>query len=223
LSKQTLLLQKLQDSGQILHMPLKTPDWTFESRFTGPVCGVDEAGRGPLAGPVVAAAVILDPENIPQGLNDSKVLSHETREFLMNDILVTSRTGIGIAEPEEIDRANILGATMIAMQRAVEALINAQGEIPTAALIDGNKAPPLPCPAQTLIKGDSRCLSIAAASIVAKVTRDRLMAEAELRYPGYDFARHKGYATEVHRAKIQELGPCPIHRRSFMPIKMMVG
>ncbi len=204
-------------------MPNKTPDWTFESRFAGPVCGIDEAGRGPLAGPVVAAAVILDPENLPQGLNDSKILSHEVRELLMNDILVTSRTGIGIAEPEEIDRANILGATMIAMQRAVDNLISELGQIPTAALIDGNKAPPLPCPAQTLIKGDSRCLSIAAASIVAKVTRDRLMTEAEMRYPGYDFGRHKGYGTEIHRAKIQELGPCPIHRRSFMPIKMMVG
>jgi len=223
LCSQTLLLQKVQDSGQIFHMPHKTPDWTFESKFLGPVCGIDEAGRGPLAGPVVAAAVILDPENLPQGLNDSKVLAPETREMLLKDIFMTSRVGIGIAEPEEIDRANILGATMIAMQRSVDALINAAGELPTAALIDGNKAPPLPCPAQTLIKGDSRCLSIAAASIVAKVTRDRLMEEAERRYPGYDFGRHKGYGTQVHRAKIQELGPCPIHRRSFNPIKMMVG
>lgn len=184
---------------------------------------MDEAGRGPLAGPVVAAAVILNPENMPQGLNDSKVLTPETRNLLLKDIFATSKAGIGIAEPEEIDRANILGATMIAMQRAVEALINIIGEIPTAALIDGNKAPPLPCPAQTLIKGDSRCLSIAAASIVAKVTRDRLMMDADQRYPGYDFGRHKGYGTEVHRAKIRELGPCPIHRRSFMPVKMMVG
>ncbi len=197
----------------------KTPDFSFESRIEGPVCGVDEAGRGPLAGPVVAAAVILNPDNLPAGLNDSKVLSHDIREYLMNDILVTSQIGIGIAEPEEIDRANILGATMIAMQRAVAAL----PIVPAAALIDGNKAPPLPCPAQTLIKGDARCLSIAAASILAKVTRDRLMLDADRRYPGYDFATHKGYATEVHRAKIQELGPCPIHRRSFMPIKMMVG
>ena len=203
-------------------MPSKTPDWTFESRFTGPVCGVDEAGRGPLAGPVVAAAVILDPENLPKGLNDSKVLSHEVRELLMNDIFVMCDVGIGIAEPEEIDRANILGATMIAMQRAVESLINTVGEIPTVALIDGNKAPPLPCPAQTLIKGDSRCLSIAAASIVAKVTRDHLMLDADRRFPGYDFATHKGYGTKIHRSAIQELGPCPIHRRSFNPIKMMV-
>ena len=203
-------------------MPSKTPDWTFESRFTGPVCGVDEAGRGPLAGPVVAAAVILDPENLPKGLNDSKVLSHEVRELLMNDIFVMCDVGIGIAEPEEIDRANILGATMIAMQRAVESLISTVGENPTVALIDGNKAPPLPCPAQTLIKGDSRCLSIAAASIVAKVTRDHLMLDADRRFPGYDFATHKGYGTKIHRSAIQELGPCPIHRRSFNPIKMMV-
>ncbi len=200
-------------------MSKKQPDWTYESRITGPVCGVDEAGRGPLAGPVVAAAVILDPDNMPAGLNDSKVLSQDMREYLMNDIFVTSIVGVGIAEPEEIDRANILGATMIAMTRAVEAL----PFIPAAALIDGNKAPPLACPTQTLIKGDARCLSIAAASIVAKVTRDRLMAEADQRYPGYDFAQHKGYGTETHRAKIQELGPCPIHRRSFNPVKMMIS
>ena len=196
----------------------KLPNFVFESRIDGPVCGVDEAGRGPLAGPVVAAAVILDPGNMPDGLNDSKVLSPEMREYLMNDILVTSEVGIGIAEPEEIDRANILGATMIAMTRAVESL----PIVPAAALIDGNKAPPLACPTQTLIKGDARCLSIAAASIVAKVTRDRLMAEADQRYPGYDFANHKGYGTAVHRAKIHELGPCPIHRRSFNPVKMML-
>ena len=212
----------MQDSGQILHMPnktmrTKTPNWNFESRYTGPVCGVDEAGRGPLAGPVVAAAVILDPKNIPASLNDSKILSQDIRELLMNDILVTSRIGIGIAEPEEIDRANILGATMIAMQRAVEAL----PIIPVVALIDGNKAPPLPCPSQTLIKGDARSLSIAAASIVAKVTRDRLMMDADTRYPGYGFAGHKGYGTEIHRSRIAELGPCPIHRRSFNPVKMM--
>ncbi|NNE57724.1 MAG: ribonuclease HII [Hellea sp.] len=199
-------------------MSLKTPDFTFEARYSGPVCGVDEAGRGPLAGPVVAAAVILDPANLPSGLNDSKVLSHGVRELLMNDIFVMSSVGIGIAEPEEIDRANILGATMIAMRRAVENL----PVKPEAALIDGNKAPPLSCQTRTLIKGDARCLSIAAASIVAKVTRDRLMVEADLRYPGYGFARHKGYATEIHRAQIKALGPCPIHRRSFMPIKMMV-
>ena len=203
-------------------MPNKTPDFSFESQYSGPVCGVDEAGRGPLAGPVVAAAVILNSENLPKGLNDSKVLSHDVRELLMNDIFVMCDVGIGIAEPEEIDRANILGATMIAMQRAVESLMNTVGENPTVALIDGNKAPPLPCPAQTLIKGDSRCLSIAAASIVAKVTRDHLMLDADRRFPGYDFATHKGYGTKIHRSAIQELGPCPIHRRSFNPIKMMV-
>ncbi len=197
----------------------KQPNYRFESQIEGSVCGVDEAGRGPLAGPVVAAAVILDPNNMPAGLNDSKVLTAETREFLMKDILLTSVVGVGIAEPEEIDRANILGATMIAMTRAVDAL----PFVPAAALIDGNKAPHLACPTQTLIKGDARCLSIAAASIVAKVTRDRLMVEADQRYPGYDFAGHKGYGTEVHRAKIHELGPCPIHRRSFNPVKMMLN
>ena len=197
----------------------KQPNYRFESQIEGLVCGVDEAGRGPLAGPVVAAAVILDPDNMPAGLNDSKVLTAETRELLMNDILLTSQVGVGIAEPEEIDRANILGATMIAMTRAVEAL----PVVPSAALIDGNKAPPLACATQTLIKGDARCLSIAAASIVAKVTRDRLMVQADQRYPGYDFAGHKGYGTEVHRNKIHELGPCPIHRRSFNPVKMILS
>ena len=200
-------------------MPNKTPDFSFESQYSGPVCGVDEAGRGPLAGPVVAAAVILNSENLPKGLNDSKVLSHDVRELLMNDIFVMCDVGIGIAEPEEIDRVNILGATMIAMQRAVENL----PQTPEIALIDGNKAPPLQCRVRTLVKGDARCLSIAAASIIAKVTRDRLMTEAETRFPGYDFAGHKGYGTAYHRSQIEKLGPCPIHRRSFNPIKMMVS
>lgn len=197
-------------------MPKSKPDLFFERQCCGPVCGVDEAGRGPLAGPVVAAAVILAPDKIPEGLNDSKVLSQIRRELLLNELVKNAQIGIGIAEPEEIDRVNILGASLIAMRRAVLALPC----LPDKALIDGNKLPDLPCDAEYVIKGDARSLSIAAASIIAKVTRDRLMIESETRYPGYSFAQHKGYATELHRGQIKKLGPCPIHRRSFAPIKL---
>ncbi len=198
-------------------MPKNTPDLFFERQCCGPVCGVDEAGRGPLAGPVVAAAVILAPDKIPEGLNDSKVLSQTRRELLLNELAKNAQIGIGIAEPEEIDRTNILGASLIAMRRAVLALPC----LPDTALIDGNRLPDLPCEAEYVIKGDARSLSIAAASIVAKVTRDKLMIEADTRYPGYGFAQHKGYATELHRGQIAKLGPCPIHRRSFAPIKLL--
>lgn len=196
-------------------MPKQVPDWSFEALYQGPVCGVDEAGRGPLAGPVVASAVILDPNKFPKGLNDSKALSESRREYLLNEILHTAQVTIGIAEPEEIDRINVLAASMIAMQRAVAGL----GNKPTAALIDGNRAPKLSIPAQTIVKGDARSLSIAAASIVAKVTRDRLMKLACERFGGYGFAGHKGYPTQAHRARVAEVGPCPIHRRSYAPVK----
>ena len=193
-----------------------TPDFSFERQCCGPVCGVDEAGRGPLAGPVVAAAVILTPARIPEGLNDSKALSPKQRELLLNAIEKNAQIGIGIAEPEEIDRLNILGATLAAMRRAVLALPN----LPEMALIDGNKLPELPCEAQTIVKGDSRSLSIAAASIVAKVTRDRLMVEAEARYTGYGLAGHKGYPTKVHMEAVNTIGASPIHRRSFKPVRL---
>jgi len=196
-------------------MPKSTPDLFLERQCCGPVCGVDEAGRGPLAGPVVAAAVILAPKKIPEGLNDSKILSEIRRELLLNEIMDTAEIGIGIAEPEEIDRVNILGASLIAMRRAVLALPN----LPEKALIDGNKLPDLPCESEFVIKGDARSLSIAAASIVAKVKRDRLMIAADARYPGYHFAQHKGYATKLHRHQLSRLGPSPIHRRSFAPVK----
>lgn len=198
-------------------------DFSFEhaliARGITPICGVDEAGRGPLAGPVVASAVILTHPNlvgrIPDGLNDSKALSQDTRERLLNDIIANCFVGIGIAPPEEIDRVNILQASLNAMARAVQALpVKA-----SHALIDGNHEAPLACPQTTLIKGDARSLSIAAASIVAKVTRDRLMAEAERRYPGYGFAQHKGYPTKAHREAVAKIGPCSIHRRSFAPIR----
>ena len=193
-----------------------TPDFSFERQCYGPVCGVDEAGRGPLAGPVVAAAVILTPARIPEGLNDSKALSSKQRELLLNAIEKNAQIGIGIAEPEEIDRINILGATLAAMRRAVLALPLS----PNTALIDGNKLPNLPCEAQAIVKGDSRSLSIAAASIVAKVTRDRLMVEADARYPGYGLAGHKGYPTKAHMEAVRDLDPSPIHRFSFKPVRL---
>jgi ribonuclease HII len=179
------------------------------------ICGVDEAGRGPLAGPVVAAAVILPHTKVPSGLNDSKRLSAPAREHLLNEIMTHCAVGIGIAEPEEIDRMNILAASLTAMSRAVQALPMAAEH----ALVDGNQAAPLRCPQTTLIKGDTLSQSIAAASIIAKVTRDRLMAQADTRFPGYGFAAHKGYATKAHRQALIDKGPCPIHRRSFAPVK----
>jgi len=199
-------------------MPKSTPDFSYERQHIGTICGVDEAGRGPLAGPVVAAAVILTPGAIPEGLNDSKTLSEIRRELLLNKIRKFAKIGIGLAEPEEIDRINILGASLIAMRRAVLAL----PELPDVALIDGNKRPDLPCQAQAIVKGDSKSLSIAAASIVAKVTRDRLMGEAEIRYPGYGLEQHKGYPTTSHLEAVKRLGPCPIHRFSFKPVKLSI-
>lgn len=197
------------------------PDFSFEAiarqANQWPVCGVDEAGRGPLAGPVVAAAVILNPDSIPDGLNDSKALSTKRRELILNDLYQRDDIiiGIGLSEPEEIDRLNILHASMVAMRRAVMAL----SLQPKLALIDGNRLPAhLPCPAEALVKGDARSLSIAAASIIAKVTRDNLMVEAERRYPGYGLAGHKGYPTKAHKEALIKLGPSPIHRRSFKPV-----
>ena len=198
-------------------MPKTTPDYSFESRYSSPVCGVDEAGRGPLAGPVVAAAVILPPESLPNSLNDSKVLSVARRELLLNEMIARDDilVSLGIAEPEEIDRLNILHASMIAMRRAVTGL----PVRPEMALIDGNRLPPdMPCPAQAIVKGDAKSLSIAAASIAAKVIRDRLMVEADQRFPGYGLAGHKGYPTKAHKAALQKLGASPIHRRSFKPV-----
>ena len=197
-------------------MPKPFPDLSYESRHCnvqiGQICGVDEAGRGPLCGPVVAAAVILDQSHIPDGLNDSKQLSAPARERLLNALTHSAIIGIGISEPEEIDRLNILWASMAAMRRAVENL-----EIqPISALIDGNRIPDgLPCTAHAIVKGDSKSLSIAAASIVAKVTRDKLMAQADMRFAGYNLRQHQGYPTKAHRAAITRLGISPIHRRSF--------
>ncbi len=180
------------------------------------VCGVDEVGRGPLCGPVVTAAVILDPENPIDGLNDSKKLSEKKRDLLFDEIKAKALSwSIGRAEVEEIDELNILHATMLAMQRAVAGL----SVKPELALIDGNRCPELPCRAEAVIKGDGRVPEIGAASILAKVTRDREMAELEKMYPGYGMGGHKGYPTKVHMDALKKLGATPIHRRSFKPVR----
>jgi len=184
------------------------------------IAGTDEAGRGPLAGPVVAAAVILHPGQTIPGVTDSKKLSERQREKLYPIIMTEARgVGIGICDHEEIDKMNILRASLEAMRRAVMAL-------PAAAdflLVDGSFTVPLEIPQQAVIKGDSLSLSIAAASIIAKVTRDRLMVEFDGLYPGYGFAGHKGYPSASHRAAIASLGPCPIHRKSFRGVKEFVN
>ncbi len=183
--------------------------------YSGPVAGIDEAGRGPWSGPVVAAAVIFHPDNIPHGLNDSKKLTAPRRAALNEVICETARVGVAIAPVKRIDRDNILQASLWAMARAVEDL----GEYPAAALIDGTFAPILSCPSQTLIKGDGRSLSIAAASIVAKVTRDRIMCDLAKEFPGYGWERNKGYGTPEHQKGLARLGVTPHHRRSFRPIQ----
>ena len=185
----------------------------------GPVAGIDEAGRGPLAGPVVAAAVVLDPRRIPDGITDSKALTSEARHALHQTLLATAHIGIGIAEVERIDSVNILNATLWAMARALNELPCR----PRLALIDGNKAPRLDCRARTIVHGDTKCLSIAAASIVAKVTRDGMMLALARQYPDYGFERHKGYATREHRAAIAIHGITPHHRRSFRPVQLALG
>jgi ribonuclease HII len=178
--------------------------------------GVDEAGRGPLAGPVVAAAVILDPENHISGLDDSKKLSEKRREALFPEILerciAWAIVEVGVAE---IDQLNILQATLVGMKRAVEQL----SPLPQLALVDGNQRPALSCQVKTIIQGDSLVPAISAASILAKVSRDRLMKKMNLEYPGYGFDRHKGYPTADHLRRLKELGPCDIHRKSFAPVR----
>lgn len=195
------------------------PDFSFEQAHPGIVCGIDEVGRGPLAGPVIAAAVVL-PRTLPailaDTLDDSKKLSAKKRDRLYDVILECAQVGLGRGEVEEIDRVNILQATFLAMGRAVAAL--REKTAIDHALVDGNQRPPLPCPVQCIVKGDSRSLSIAAASVVAKVTRDRLMAALSQDFPGYGWDRNAGYGTAEHRAALGRLGLTPHHRRSFAPI-----
>jgi ribonuclease HII len=197
------------------------PDYRLERRLlrrgVWPVAGVDEAGRGPLAGPVAAAAVILDPDRLPRGLNDSKLLTADERERLFEAIMARAlAVAVGFSSVAEIDAVNIRQATFRAMRRALSALAAA----PAYVLIDGvDLAPALCCPGETVVRGDGAVLSIAAASIVAKVARDRLMRRLCAVHPAYGFSRHMGYATAVHLAAIEAHGPCPYHRLSFRPFR----
>lgn len=212
------------DSPALFELLANRPDFNLERALMRDgyqrVAGADEAGRGPLAGPVVAAAVVLDPDNIPQGLNDSKKLSSAQRDGLYADILATSMVSIASSGPRRIDDTDILKASLDAMRRAIAGLALA----PAFALFDGRDVPPgLTCPGKAVIKGDSRSLSIAAASIIAKVTRDRMMDQAARIYSVYGFEDHAGYATAFHRERIAEHGPCPLHRMTFRPLTGFAG
>ena len=198
---------------------MNLPDLSFErlaqARGFLRVAGVDEAGRGPLCGPVVAAAVILDPNRIPDGINDSKKLSERRRDNLFTQIMERAQVGVGQASPAEIDDLNILRASHLAMRRAIEAL----PVTPDHVLIDGNLVPrDLTVSAEALIKGDSRSLSIGAASIIAKVVRDRIMVDLAQQHPGYGWHKNAGYPTKDHLAALKNLGVTPHHRRSFKPV-----
>ena len=199
------------------------PDFSIETKLLNDdrrrVAGVDEAGRGPLAGPVVAAAVVLDPNRIPFGLNDSKKLTERKRELLFGEICKNAHVAWCSASPAQIDTLNIRGATLYAMTKSVLAL----PVIADCVLVDGRDVPPdLVNYGQALVKGDARSVSIAAASIIAKVIRDRMMKQAAIQFPLYGFEKHKGYGSKVHRDAIRAHGPCSIHRRSFAPIKDMI-
>lgn len=194
------------------------PDFSLEMKLPGLIAGVDEVGRGPFAGPVVAAAVILNPAKIPVGIQDSKKLSKSKREILFEKLTKNADVGIGEASVTEIDNLNILQATFLAMKRAVEAL----NQTPDGLLIDGNRDPKIGIPSQLVIKGDSISLSIAAASIVAKVTRDRKMCALSEQYPHYGWEKNAGYGTAEHRKGLSLFGVTPQHRRSFAPIRKIL-
>ncbi|MBU79635.1 MAG: ribonuclease HII [Flavobacteriales bacterium] len=191
----------------------------FDRSFIHPLAGVDEVGRGTLAGPVVAAAVILDFKNLPDDINDSKKVSKKNREIISTKILENSITSIGHATVEEIDDINILRASLLAMKRAVEGL----SKKPKLVLIDGNHIPDIKIESKSIIKGDNKSLSIAAASIIAKVYRDNLMTEYSKKYPGYLWEKNSGYGTKEHLEAIKNLGITPIHRTSFKPIYNMLN
>ncbi|MBP1850412.1 ribonuclease HII [Rhizobium halophytocola] len=208
------------DSPALFSALPEGPDFSTELRLRKrglwPVAGTDEAGRGPLAGPVVAAAVILDPKRIPDGLDDSKKLSATRRESLFEEILKTASVSIASSSAALIDRIDIRKASLDAMRRAVAGLPQTAAYV----LVDGRDVPPgFGCPADALIKGDGRSLSIAAASIIAKVMRDRMMTRAALEFPAYGFEMHAGYGTAHHREAIIRHGPCPLHRMSFRPLR----
>lgn len=199
--------------------PRRAPCLTRETAHGGIVAGVDEAGRGPLAGPVVAAAVVLDPDCYPEGLNDSKILTAARREALLRMLRDCAEIGVGIASVEEIETLNIHWATMLAMQRAVDAL----PRDPCHVLVDGNRAPRWTRSTATIVGGDALCLSIAAASIVAKVTRDALMADLARAHPGYGWATNMGYSTPEHFAGLRAYGATVHHRAGFAPVAAVLN
>ncbi|MEA5011974.1 MAG: ribonuclease HII [Angelakisella sp.] len=196
--------------------------WLFDEEAAcqagGIICGVDEAGRGPLAGPVFAACAVFKPGAQIEYLNDSKKLTEKRREKIFEELLLGDKAwfGIGAASSQEIDHINILQATFLAMNRAYEAMIESAGFTPVKALVDGNRDPKLPIPSLTVVKGDGKSAAIAAASVLAKVSRDRYMLQLDQRYPQYQFAKHKGYPTKLHYDLIQEHGVSPVHRVSFL-------
>jgi ribonuclease HII len=193
------------------------PCFKLEKVHPDPVAGVDEAGCAPLAGPVVAAAVILDRNHFPRGIDDSKALPAPIREAICARLYKVARIGVGMASVEEIDRLNIYWARMLAMSRAVDAL----GLDPAMVLVDGNRCPRWERPSVAIVAGDAKCRSIAAASIVAKVTRDRIMFDYSRAYPGYGWETNKGYGTPEHQRALAALGPTPLHRRSFAPVRQL--
>ncbi|HEV2079688.1 MAG TPA: ribonuclease HII [Allosphingosinicella sp.] len=194
---------------------MPAPCFKLEKAFPEPLAGVDEAGCAPLAGPVVAAAVVLDRTRFPRGINDSKVVPPKDRQAICARLYKVARVGVGIATVEEIDRLNIYWARMLAMSRAVEAL----GFEPAWVLVDGNACPRWERPSKAIVAGDAKCRSIAAASIVAKVTRDRIMADYARDFPGYGWESNKGYPTPDHCRALKELGPTPLHRQSFARVR----
>jgi len=200
-------------------MMTRETDASAETHTDIILAGVDEAGRGPLAGPVVAAAVVLSAAYPIDGLADSKTLRAPRREALAGEIrLHAAAWALGMASVEEIDQINILQATLLAMQRAVQGL----GMTPDLVLVDGNRAPRLSCPVRTVVRGDALIQSISAASILAKVSRDAILQSLDVAYPGYGFAIHKGYPTAAHRQALRALGPSPVHRRSFAPVRRLL-
>ncbi|MBX3562502.1 MAG: ribonuclease HII [Sphingomonas sp.] len=194
------------------------PCFKLEKDHPMPLAGVDEAGCAPLAGPVVAAAVILDRARFPRGIDDSKALKASAREAICAKLKAVAVVGVGMASVEEIDAINIFRARMLAMQRAVDAL----GVDPAMVLVDGNRCPDWGRPSVAIVGGDAKCRSIAAASIVAKVTRDAIMADHARLYPGYGWETNQGYPTPAHQRALRELGPTPLHRRSFAPVRQLV-
>lgn len=209
--------------AMVVAMGGRRPTFTRERALLGQgrsaIAGIDEAGRGPWAGPVVAAAVVLDPRRIPTGLRDSKLLDPDERASLFDRIMSCAAVGVGIADVARIDRENIYQATHWAMRQAVAGL----PAPPDIALVDGNRAPGLAVETITIVDGDARVASIAAASIIAKVTRDRMMVECAVRFPVYGFEQHKGYGTPQHQEAIRRHGVCELHRRSFAPIRAALG